>query len=211
MSNSITTEEFNQWRKLLLTYKFALKEINTKLNIINEEFTSIHSSNPIEHIKSRVKEISSIMEKLKRKGYEPSIENAKRYIKDIAGIRVICSFTTDIYTLYDLIKQQDDIEVVKIKDYIKNPKSNGYQSLHMLIKIPVFLTETTKKVSVEIQIRTIAMDFWASLEHKIYYKYQKGVPNGVGEQLKECAKLINDLDRRMLEIRKNTMLEVDVS
>ena len=199
MSNYFKIEE---WKKLLFLHKSAVEEINTKLKILNEEFKIMHDYNPIEHIEDRVKTPQSIIEKLERKGYKPNIENAKKHIADIAGVRVICSFTTDIYKLYQLLEKQTDVEVMDVKDYIENPKPNGYRSLHMLIKIPVFLTDEIKKVKIEVQIRTIAMDFWASLEHKIYYKYQNNAPDQVPEQLKECAEIIADLDQKMLDIRR---------
>ncbi|MCT4607003.1 MAG: GTP pyrophosphokinase family protein [Marinisporobacter sp.] len=195
-----------EWNNLLLIYRFALSEVNTKLNILNEEFQFIHSHNPIEHIKSRVKSTDSIISKLERKGYAITLENAQKYIHDIAGIRIICSFTSDIYTIYELIKKQSDINIIEIKDYIKNPKPNGYQSLHLIVEIPVFLSDRTAPVKVEIQIRTIAMDFWASLEHKIFYKFNKIVPESITDQLKECADVISHLDYTMLDI-KNKMAQ----
>ncbi|MFT9495592.1 GTP pyrophosphokinase [Anaerosolibacter sp.] len=190
-----------EWKNLILIYKFALKEIDTKLNILNEEFQFIHAHNPIEHIKSRVKTTDSIISKLKRKGHGVTIEDAKEHIHDIAGVRIICSFTSDIYTIYDLIKNQSDVKIVEVKDYIKNPKPNGYQSLHLIVEIPIFLSDRSEPVKVEIQIRTIAMDFWASLEHKIFYKFNKAVPEGITDQLKECADVVSNLDHRMLSIR----------
>ncbi|MCT4595399.1 MAG: GTP pyrophosphokinase family protein [Anaeromicrobium sp.] len=195
-----------EWNNLLLLYRFALSEVNTKLSILNEEFQFIHSHNPIEHIKSRVKSTNSIVSKLSRKGHEVTLENARKYIHDIAGIRIICSFTSDIYTIYELIEKQSDVNIIEIKDYIKNPKPNGYQSLHLIVEIPVFLSDRTAPIKVEIQIRTIAMDFWASLEHKIFYKFNKFVPEGITDQLKECADVITHLDYRMLDI-KNKMAQ----
>lgn len=198
----ITTDDIDEWKNFLLIYKFALDEINTKLTILNEEFQLIHSYNPIEHIKSRLKTPKSISAKLRRKGYEVSMENAKEYIYDIAGIRVITSFTSDIYNLVELICKQNDIKIVEVKDYIKNPKPNGYRSLHLLLEIPVFLSDRVESLKVEIQLRTIAMDFWASLEHKIYYKFEKTVPSHITEQLRECADLANFLDEKMLSINE---------
>jgi len=190
------------WMACLLIYKFALDEVQTKLNILNEEFMIIHKRSPIEHIKSRVKTVESISEKLKRRGYEVSIENAEKYLNDIAGIRVVCSFYSDIYTIYDLLRKQSDIHIIEVKDYIKNPKPNGYRSLHLIIEIPVYLSDGLRRVRVEIQIRTIAMDFWASLEHKIYYKFNKSIPSEIIEELKECADMVNYLDNRLLEINE---------
>ncbi|AOT73144.1 GTP pyrophosphokinase [Geosporobacter ferrireducens] len=193
--------DINDWKNLILMNRFALKEIDTKLNILNEEFQFIHLHNPIEYIKSRVKTPESIIEKLKRKGYEPTIQNAKEYIYDIAGIRIICSFVSDIYLIYDLIQNQSDVKVIEVKDYIRNPKPNGYQSLHLIVEIPVFLSDRIEEAKVEIQIRTIAMDFWASLEHKIFYKFNKAVPGYITKQLKECADVITHLDNKMLFIK----------
>ena len=185
----------------MLKYKFALDEMKTKLTILNEEFQLLHDHNPIEHIKYRLKSPESIKEKLERKGIEPTIENAEKHIHDIAGIRVTCSFLTDIYKIYSMIQSQNDITILKVKDYIKNPKENGYKSLHLLVEIPIFLTDRSEKVTVEIQIRTIAMDFWASLEHKIYYKFQKEVPEKLIYELRSAAEAINSLDIKMKNIK----------
>ncbi len=193
---------FKEWRELIFMHESAIEEVNTKLKILNNEFKIIHDHNPIEHIKTRVKKPDSIIEKLERKGYEVNIENAKNKINDIAGIRIICSFTDDIYKILEMIKSQDDIEVLKVKDYIKNPKKNGYRSLHLLIQLPIFLSSQARMTKVEIQIRTIAMDFWASLEHKIYYKYKNDAPDEIPEKLKESAEMIKKLDQQMLDIKK---------
>ncbi|WP_322348812.1 GTP pyrophosphokinase [Paenibacillus albus] len=191
-----------EWAKMLMSYKFALDEINTKLTILNEELQFVHNYNPIEHVKTRIKSPESIVEKLQRKGVDVSKENAARHIRDIAGVRVICSFTTDVYRVYDMIQRQSDVKVIEVKDYIKDPKPNGYQSLHMIIEIPIFLSEGIEHVSVEIQLRTIAMDFWASLEHKIYYQFHDDMPESIREQLKETADMIGVLDRRMLGLKE---------
>ena len=192
---------FKEWRELIFIHESAIEEVNTKLKILNNEFKIIHDHNPIEHIKTRVKTPDSIIEKLERKGYEVNLENAKTKINDIAGIRIICSFTDDIYKILDMIKAQDDIEVLKVKDYIKNPKDNGYRSLHLLIQLPIFLSRQARMTKVEIQIRTIAMDFWASLEHKIYYKYKNDAPDEIPKKLKESAQMIKKLDQQMLDIK----------
>lgn len=202
MYEALMTEEMKPWRDLLLVHQFAVKEIKTKLDILDEEFRNIHDYNPIEHIRYRVKKPNSIMEKLDRLGIEPTIENARMHISDIAGIRIVCSFTTDIYRIAELLENQDDINVVLIKDYIKEPKENGYKSLHMHIDIPVYLSSGVVPTRIEIQIRTIAMDFWASLEHKIYYKFRNKAPSKITSQLKICANMISILDERMLEIKK---------
>lgn len=198
----MNTFDIDRWKKELLLYKFALDEVNTKLKILNEEMLFVHNYNPIEHLKSRLKTPESIMQKLERKNFEPTLDNAKQHIYDIAGIRIICSFTTDIYTIYEMLTQQDDVYVIEVKDYIKSPKPNGYRSLHLIIEIPVFLTDRVERVKVEIQIRTVAMDFWASLEHKIFYKFDKTVPTELTDQLRESAALVAHLDKQMLNINE---------
>ncbi|WP_051373006.1 GTP pyrophosphokinase family protein [Clostridium sp. Ade.TY] len=194
-------EDFFLWRDLTKTYEFAIQEISTKLNILNDEFKIMHDYNPIEHIKTRIKKPKSIIQKLINKGIDPTIQNVEKYLKDIAGVRVICSFTEDIYRIFDILTNQDDIEVIEVKDYIKNPKENGYRSLHAVITIPVFLSTGTKYMPVEIQIRTIAMDFWASLEHKMYYKYKNKNLEKISFDLKECADMIYLLDEKMENIK----------
>jgi putative GTP pyrophosphokinase len=194
------TNQLKQWAHFFLTYKFALDAVETKLNILNEEFQFIHDYNPIEHMKTRIKTPESVMQKLQRKGLDISLEDAKAHIRDIAGVRVICSFTTDIYQIVDMISKQSDVRVIELKDYVITPKPNGYQSIHLLIEIPVFLTDRTENVPVEIQIRTIAMDFWASLEHKIYYKFNEQIPPHIQQQLKGSADMIHLLDREMLAL-----------
>lgn len=212
MYEALMTEEMKPWRDLLLVHKFAVEEIKTKLEILDEEFRNIHDYNPIEHIRYRVKKPNSIIGKLARLGLEPTIENARLHLSDIAGIRIICSFTTDIYRVFDLLERQDDIKIIQIKDYIKTPKDNGYKSLHVLVDIPIFLSSGVVPVRIEIQIRTIAMDFWASLEHKIYYKYRDEAPYGITDKLKICANMISILDERMLDIKNEiTSLQKDVT
>jgi putative GTP pyrophosphokinase len=194
-------ERITEWTNFLFIYKFALDEIDTKLTILNEEFQFVHQHNPIEHIKSRIKSPDSIREKLERKGLEVTVENAREHIHDIAGIRVMCSFVSDIYKIFEIISNQDDLRVLRVKDYIKNPKENGYQSLHLIVEVPVFLSNRMEKVKVEIQIRTVAMDFWASLEHKIYYKFDKTVPKHLTDQLKETAEMVKYLDEKMKRLK----------
>jgi len=195
------SNELIGWKNGLIIYRFALEEMNTKLKILNEEFQFIHNHNPIEHIKSRIKDPKGIMLKLQRKGLEINIDNAKKHIHDVAGVRITCSFISDIYDIYHMLKGQSDIKIMKVKDYIKNPKKNGYKSLHLIIKIPVFLSNRVEEVSVEVQIRTIAMDFWASLEHKIYYKFDEGVPEHLLAELKEAADAAHELDLKMKRIK----------
>jgi putative GTP pyrophosphokinase len=188
--------------RFMMTYKFGLDEMNTKIKILQEEFQYIHDYNPIEHTKSRLKTPESILKKLSRKNLEPSFESIEKNIHDIAGIRIVCSFVSDIYKISEMIQNQKDVTVVTRKDYIKNPKPNGYQSLHLIIKIPVFLSNQVKDVFVEIQIRTVAMDFWASLEHKIFYKYNKNVPGYITKELKDTATVASELDCRMEKLHE---------
>ena len=188
--------------RFMMTYKFGLSELNTKIDILKEEFQYIHDYNPIEHVKSRIKSPESILKKIYRKGYKPSLEAIQEHIQDIAGIRIICSFASDIYKLSDMLQNQKDITVLACKDYIKDPKPNGYRSLHLILQVPVFMSDRVENVCVEIQIRTIGMDFWASLEHKIFYKYNKEVPQKLLNELKEAANSVTELDRKMENINK---------
>ena len=181
-------------------------EIETKLKILNTEFTLRHNRNPFESIKCRVKQPISIIRKLQKKGLDITIENIENNLTDIAGVRVICSFPEDIYTLSDLLSKQDDIKVVTVKDYIRNPKKNGYRSLHLIVSVPIYLSDETKQMNVEVQFRTIAMDFWASLDHKLKYKKDNlKHPEIIEQELKKCADTISALDYKMQEIRN--MLE----
>ncbi|MBO0961085.1 GTP pyrophosphokinase family protein [Neobacillus sp. MM2021_6] len=188
--------------RFMMAYKFALDEINTKINILKDEFNYIHDYNPIEHVKSRLKSPESILKKVYRKGYDLSLASIKENVKDIAGIRITCSFISDIYEMAKMISNQKDVRVVDYKDYIQNPKPNGYQSLHLILEIPIFMSDREELTYVEVQIRTIAMDFWASLEHKIYYKYNKEVPNHMIEELKDAAVMAAQLDRKMERLHK---------
>ena len=197
--------QVDSWQEVTLVYNAALKQINTKLEILNDEFQHVHRYNPIEHIKSRMKTSESIVKKLKRYGYESTIENMVKYINDIAGIRVICSFTSDIYRIAYMIRNQNDIKVISVKDYMKHPKASGYKSYHMLVTVPVFLSDRIVEVKVEIQIRTVAMDFWASLEHKINYKFEGNAPQHIKTELVECARMVSDLDARMLSLNEEIL------
>ena len=174
-------EDVDSWKTVMFLYQSALKEVGTKLEILNDEFQHVHQYNPIEHIKTRVKTAESIVKKLKRYGYETSIENMVKYINDIAGVRLICSFTSDIYRLAEMI---------------------GYKSYHMLVSVPIFLSDSVVDTKVEIQIRTIAMDFWASLEHKIYYKFEGNAPDYISRELRECAEMVSSLDDKMLSLNE---------
>ncbi len=194
--------EEEEWKKVMLMYDSALKEVNTKLEILNEEFKLNHQYNPIEHITSRMKSPQSIAKKLRHNGRELTVENIVKYVNDVAGIRIICSFTSDIYRIADLIAKQSDVQVLKVKDYIMFPKSNGYTSYHMIISVPIYLSNTMVNVKAEIQIRTIAMDFWASLEHKIYYKFEGNAPERIRKELKECADIVSYLDHKMLTLNE---------
>ena len=195
-------EDVDSWKTIMFLYNAALKEVGTKLEILNDEFHHVHQYNPIEHIKTRIKSPESIVKKLKKYGYETSIENMVKYVNDIAGVRIICSFTSDIYRLAGMIGNQSDLKVLSIKDYIKNPKESGYKSYHMLVSVPIFLSDSVVDAKVEIQIRTVAMDFWASLEHKIYYKFEGHAPEHIGQELIECAKMVSELDDKMLSLNE---------
>ena len=183
-------------------YKAAIKEIVTKLEILNEEFNVHFARNPIHHVESRLKSTHSILNKLRKKGYDATIESAKKNLNDIAGIRVVCCYIDDVYDVADMLLRQSDIHLVKVQDYIKNPNYNGYRSLHLDLSIPVFLSEHTEHVTVEVQIRTVAMDFWASLEHDLRYKSDKEIPPEICEAMLESAAAIADIDVRMQEIFK---------
>lgn len=197
--------QVDSWKEVQLVYSSALKEINTKLEILNDEFQHVHSYNPIEHIKSRIKTPESIVKKLKKNGYESTIDNMIRYVNDIAGIRIICSFTSDIFEIAKIIANQNDIKLISVKDYINNPKPSGYKSFHMIVTVPIFLSNKSVDTKVEIQIRTVAMDFWASLEHKINYKYEGNVPEEIRKELVDCAHMVADLDDKMLSLNEQVM------
>ena len=206
-SSQILKEDVDSWETLMFLYNSALKEVGTKLDILNDEFVHIHKYNPIEYIKKRIKTPESIVKKLKRDGYEVSVENMVNYINDIAGIRIVCSFTSDIYRLAEMIGKQNDLTVVSIKDYIKHPKASGNKSFHMHVTIPIFLSDRVVDTKVEIQIRTIAMDFWASLEHKIYYKFEGHAPEYISRDLRACAEIVSDLDAKMLQLNEAILEE----
>lgn len=193
-------EDFNS---LMLGYKSAIREIKTKLEVLNDELSVKNQRNPIEFVKSRIKKPASILEKLKRRGHPITTESIKENLNDVAGIRVVCSFIDDIYTLAQMLAKQDDIQIVQIKDYIENPKVNGYRSLHMIIKVPVFFSDRKELVKCEIQIRTIAMDFWASLEHTIKYKKRVEDTADIVYRLKQCSNQITAVDYMMLSIRRD--------
>ncbi len=196
-------DQLDQWKTLMFLYNAALQEVQTRVNILSDEFKHINHYNPIEHVKARIKTPESIVKKLKRLGFEATIENMYRELHDIAGVRIICSFTSDIYYLADAISKQGDVKVLMVKDYIANPKPNGYRSYHMVISVPIYLSSGQVEMKVEMQIRTIAMDFWASLEHKIHYKFEGDAPEHMRESLKECADMAAVLDERMLALNES--------
>lgn len=196
------SSDVDSWKEVMFVYNSALKEIGTKLEILNDEFQYVHQYNPIEHIKSRIKTSESIVKKLKKHGYESTIDNMVKYVNDIAGIRIICSFTTDIYRIAEMLERQSDIRILSVKDYIKKPKASGYKSYHMIVSIPIYLSEKRVDAKVEIQIRTVAMDFWASLEHKINYKFDANVPEHIKTELHECAQMVSELDAKMLSLNE---------
>ena len=198
--------DIDNWKEVMLIYNSALKQISTKLEILNDEFQHVHRYNPIEHIKSRVKTSESIVKKLKKHGYESTIQNMVEHVNDIAGIRIVCSFTSDIYKLAEMISNQSDIKVISVKDYFVNPKPSGYKSYHMLVTVPVYLSDRIVDTKVEIQIRTVAMDFWASLEHKINYKFEGNAPAYIKNELIECSKMASELDRRMLSLNEEIQM-----
>lgn len=184
-------------RIAMLPYASALKVVNMYIDTIEEELFTYKRQNPIEHVKSRLKRPSSIARKLEKKGYEPTLENALKYVDDIAGVRIVCQFQDDIYRVAEVIKQFKNIRIVQIKDYIKEPKDNGYRSYHMHVEIPVRMLHGEEMVKVEFQLRTVAMDFWASLEHKIRYKNESEIPDSISSELKLCATLVEKMDSEM--------------
>ncbi len=196
-------DQARQFQQAMMRYTCAIREVKTKLEVLNDELSVKNQRNLIEMIKSRVKKPKSIVEKLQRRGFEISLESMEKNLDDVAGIRIICSFLDDIYEVADMLIRQDDVKVIAVKDYIQNPKPNGYRSYHMIIEIPVFFSDSKKPIRVEVQIRTIAMDFWASLDHQLKYKKSFIDDNGeISEELKQCAEVIAGTDVKMLEIRK---------
>lgn len=191
------------FQDMMMRYQCAVMEVETKIRVLNEEFALRTQRNPIESIKSRLKSPASIYEKMERRGFPVTVESMEKNLNDIAGVRVICSFPEDIYNVARLITEQDDIVVLEIKDYIANPKPNGYRSLHLIVAVPIFLASEKKNMKVELQFRTIAMDFWASLEHKVKYKKNVEHAEEIAQELKECADIICSVDYRMQEIQQS--------
>ncbi|MBD0383998.1 GTP pyrophosphokinase [Paenibacillus sedimenti] len=207
--NQLSINQLKQFKhditRFMMMYKFALDEMETRIEILVQEFEMLHEYNPIEHTKSRLKSPESIVNKLYRKGCDISFPNIRDNIKDIAGLRITCSFISDIYVISEMLKNQSDLKVLEEKDYIKHPKQNGYQSLHLIIEVPVHMSDRREHVCIEVQIRTIAMDFWASLEHKIYYKFtedNRAVPARLLEELKQAAYAASVLDQQMERLHK---------
>ena len=191
-----------QFQQIMMMYTCAIREVRTKLEVLNDELSVRNQRNPIEMIKFRVKKPESIIEKLHRRNLPVSLESVVNNLDDVAGIRVICSFIDDIYEVADMLIRQDDVHVIAIKDYLKHPKSNGYRSYHMIIEVPVFFSDRKKPMRVEVQIRTIAMDFWASLDHQLKYKKELVDGTDISRELKDCADVIAQTDEKMLDIRK---------
>lgn len=209
MTQEIIASNMNQFKfirdrltEFMLRYNFALNEMETRIANLQEEYQLLHEYNPIEHVKSRIKSPESIMKKIHRKGGVQSLEEVSTLIRDIAGIRITCSFIKDIYVIRDMLQNQSDLNIVLIKDYIETPKPNGYRSLHLLVQVPVFMSDRLERVFVEIQVRTIAMDFWASLEHKIFYKYNQSVPKPLLQELSEAAESAYALDLKMEKLHR---------
>ncbi|MGB3732055.1 GTP pyrophosphokinase [Microbacterium sp.] len=195
----------DQFQRFLREYEFGMREVETKISILRDEFTHLHAYNPIEHVSSRLKSPDGIVEKVARKGIEPDFETIRGEITDIAGVRVTCSFVSDVYRLFELFTRQDDITVRIVKDYIAQPKPNGYRSLHVIVEVPVFLSTGPIQVPVEVQFRTIAMDFWASLEHKIHYKFDGRVPAHLVQRLTDAAETAGELDLQMERLHREAL------
>ena len=193
------------YKRLMSYYRCAMMEVSTKFNVLNEALSLQYDRNPIESIKTRLKTPESIVDKLIRKNFPINLESVEKNIYDVAGVRVICSFPSDIYMLADCLLSQDDIILIEKKDYIQNPKSTGYRSLHLIIGVPIFLHDQKKTMKVEVQLRTISMDWWASLEHKIRYKKEKDSLSGIEDQLFSCAQIAATLDKNMEELYKKTI------
>ncbi len=200
-----------QFQQLLMLYESGIKQITTKFEILEDEFSSKHERNPIETITSRIKDPMSIAEKLQRKGLSLTMDNMVNHLYDIAGIRVTCPFISDVYRVTQMLLQQDDITLIELKDYIKNPKESGYRSLHVIVKVSVYFSDQKREIPVEIQIRTIAMDFWASLEHQLHYKKDYTMPEDISQELRSISDAIAKNDERMQNLAKNIPGFVDYS
>lgn len=198
----------SDFQKMMMMYNCAIKEVKTKLQVLNDEFSMTRNRNPIEFIKTRIKQPDSIAIKLKKKKFPQTVESVRNNLNDVAGVRVICSFIDDIYKVADMFTAQDDVKLIKTKDYIKNPKVNGYRSLHLIVEVPVFFSDHKEQIRVEVQIRTIAMDFWASLEHQVKYKKDVKDAENIVYELRACADVINRTDFHMQAIR-DSIVEIN--
>ncbi len=201
-AKDLFTDDAEGWETMIFLFNSAIKEVGTKVEILRDEFTHIHNYNPIEYIKTRIKSPESICQKLRRQGYDTTLPVMVEQLHDIAGIRIVTSFTSDIYKMAEMIGRQNDLTVLSVKDYIKKPKASGYKSYHMIVTVPIFLSDKVVDTKVEIQIRTIAMDFWASLEHKIYYKFEGDAPDYISRDLRECSEIVSMLDNKMLQLNR---------
>ena len=202
LQDDLLREQYEAFTKLMAYYRCAMMEIETKLNVLNQEFSLRLDRNPISSIKSRLKSPASIREKLTRRGIDVTVDNIEACLNDVAGVRVICAFPEDVRTLAKALLKQDDVELIERKDYILNPKANGYRSLHLIVGVPIYLAHEKRKMRVELQLRTIAMDFWASLEHQLRYKKDVVFTDEMAKELKFCADLSAELDRRMDALRE---------
>ena len=200
--NTDITDTLQEFMALQQLYDAGIKEVRTKLEILDDEFKIKHDHNPIHHMEYRLKSVNSILGKLEKRGLEVSLDSIVTNLTDIAGVRVICNYVSDVYKIADLLIKQSDIKLIAKKDYIKHPKENGYRSLHLVVEVPIFLAEKVQPTTVEIQIRTIAMDFWASLEHHLRYKADNEAPDRSRDELIECAKTISNLDYKMQGIHE---------
>lgn len=193
----------DEFSRFMFSYKFGMEEVATKVGILQQEFQHLQQYNPIEHVTSRLKTPESVLDKIQRKGCAPRFQDIRETITDIAGVRVTCSFTSDVYRVSEALTRQDDVTVLQVKDYVRQPKPNGYRSLHLIVEVPVFLSTGAVTVPVEVQLRTVAMDFWASLEHKIYYKFDGVVPEGISRSLEETAATAALLDTEMERLHRD--------
>ncbi len=197
-----TLQQYQAFSKLMAYYRCAMMEIETKLNVLNVEYSLRYDRNPINSIKTRLKSPVSIREKLTRRGIDVTVENIEQTLNDVAGVRVVCSFPEDVQTIATALLKQDDVQLIEKKDYVLNPKPNGYRSLHLIVAVPIYLAHEKRKMRVEVQLRTIAMDFWASLEHQLRYKKDVNFTEDMAKELKFCADLSAELDRRMDALRE---------
>ena len=202
-----TLTQYREFSKLMAYYRCAMMEVETKLNVLNQEFSLRYDRNPISSIKTRLKSPLSIRGKLERRGLDVSVESIEQHLNDVAGVRVVCSFPEDVRTIAKALLNQDDVILIERKDYILNPKPNGYRSLHLIVAVPIFLAHEKRTMRVEIQLRTIAMDFWATLEHQLRYKKDVDFTEDMAKELKFCADLSAELDRRMDAIREQIQEE----